>query len=629
MPRRNSTQETLPLVAAIDIGTTLARCLLFNEYGEEVAKHQIEYLTLASEAPAESSNTDQFRRRLSLMRHNQPIFSAEGVAISISDDLMVENNLASVGPTLRFPQPGWVECMPVHILANALQCLTACLFTLRKVNRDPDRKLKYKVRAIGIANMRETTIVWLRKTGQPLSNGITWTDTRTAEIVQHLERMTDDDRKQELREKTGLPLLTYFSAAKLRWLLDNDDIIREEYEKGDGNLMFGTVDTWLIYHMTRERAFVLDVTNALRTYFMDLETQDYDEELLDFWGIDPDRIRLPKIVSLSELYGTFAAPNLSKLGFHDKMTPEALEMLKLVNGVPLLGCLGDQLASLVGQLALQRGDAKCTYGTGCFLLYNNGTKKLISEHGCLTTLGYWFPSLDGEEGKPHFALEGLIAVAGSIIQWLRDNLRLIELAHDIGPLVLQVANSGGVVFIPAFLGLYAPYWDRGARGTIFGMTQYTLALHIARAALEGVCYQVRAILGAMANDLGAPKDFLDCLPEPDSKPVLQTLRVDGGMSKADEVLQIQADILGKNVDVARAPIAECTALGAAIAAGMAAKDPTQRVWRNFEDLKEKVKGDRDQKPFSANQEDADRKKNLRRWEKAVERAKDWLEDDME
>ena len=629
MPRRNSVQDTQPLVAAIDIGTTLARCILFNQYGEEMAKHQIEYLTSASEAPAESLNTDQFRRRLSLMRHNQPIFSAEGVAISINDDVMVENNSASVGPTLRFPQPGWVECMPVHILANALQCLTACMITLKRINRDPNLKTKYKVRAIGIANMRETTIVWLRRTGKPLSNGITWTDTRTAEIVQHLERMTDEEQKEELRAKTGLPLLTYFSAAKLRWLIDNDDDIREEYEKGDGNLMFGTVDTWLIYHMTRERAFVLDVTNALRTYFMDLETMDYDEELLDFWGIDPERIRLPKIVSLSELYGTFSVPNLVSLGFHNKITNEALEMLKTLAGTPLCGCLGDQSASLVGQLALKRGDAKCTYGTGCFLLFNNGTEKIISKHGTLTTFGYWFPHLEGESGKPHYALEGLIAVAGLIIQWLRDNLKLIENAHDIGPLVSQVHNSGGVVFIPAFSGLYAPYWDRGARGTIFGMTQYTTSGHIARAAIEGVCYQVRAILEAMALDALNKQNALDPTLNPDEDDKFVLLRVDGGMSKADEVLQIQSDILGPMINVGRAPIAECTALGAAIAAGMAAKDPEQRVWKDFKDLKEKIRGEKNQREFACEIELSERIKNLKRWEKAVSRAQDWLDPEIE
>lgn len=609
------------MVAAIDIGTTLARCIFFNLGGVELAKHQIEYSTLASEAPAESSNTDQFRRRSSLMRHNQPIFSAEGVAISITDDVMVENNAGSVGPTLRFPQPGWVECMPVHILANALQCLTACLITLRKLNRDPDLKIKYKVRSIGIANMRETTVVWHRKTGKPLCNGITWTDVRTAEIVQHLERMTDEEDKVRLREKTGLPLLTYFSAPKLRWLLDNDDTIREEYENGTGNLMFGTIDTWLIYHMTRERSYVLDVTNALRTYFMDLETRDYDDELLDFWGVDPDRIHLPKIVSLSEFYGLFAVPNLANLGFHDKMTPEALDMLKTISGIPISGCLGDQSASLVGQLALEPGEAKCTYGTGCFLLYNNGPEKIISTNGTLTTIGYWFPSLEGKLGEPHYCLEGLIAVAGLIIQWLRDNLKLIESAHDIGPLVSQVQNSGGVVFIPAFSGLYAPYWDRGARGTIFGMTQYTTASHIARAALEGVCYQVRAILKAMASDAKANATKI-C-----ENPKVTELRVDGGMSKSDEVLQIQADILGKKMKVGRAAIAECTALGAAIAAGMAHKDPEQRVWKDFDDLREKLKGHFNNSLFSSEMGDEEREKDLKRWEKAITRARNWLDDD--
>ncbi|EGV60937.1 Glycerol kinase [Yamadazyma tenuis] len=631
MPRRNSNAPFHPLVGTIDIGTTSARAILFNANGEEIAKHQIEYSTSASEAPDESQNTDQFRRRSSLMRHNQPIFTAEGVAISINDDIEIENNQASVGPTLRFPQPGWVECMPVHILANAVQCLIACLITLRKINQNPNLKTKYKVKCIGIANMRETTIVWSRKTGKPLSNGIVWTDTRTSEIVQHLERMTDDERKHELKEKTGLPLSTYFSAAKLRWLIDNDEIIKEEYEKGDGNLMFGTVDTWLIYHLTKERNFVTDISNASRTYFMDIESGDYDDELLDFWGIDPEKIRLPKIVSSSEHYGSFASPNFSHLGFHNKITPEAYEILRTINGVPICGCLGDQSASLVGQLAFESGSAKCTYGTGCFLLYNTGTKKLISQHGTLTTIGYWFPGLKGDDSKPHFALEGSIAVAGSIIQWLRDNLKLIENAKDIGPLASQVPNSGGVVFIPAFSGLYAPYWNGGARGTIFGMTQYTSSSHIARAALEGVCFQVRAILRAMASDAGASEDFLEkALSSQNEDKPLSSLAVDGGMSKADEVLQIQADILGPCVTVKRAAISECTALGAAIAAGLSFEDESERVWKDLDDVREKIgNGSGENNLFKAKLPDEDRRKFWKRWEKAVSRAKDWLDDDKE
>lgn len=629
MPRRQSNAPSQPLVATIDIGTTSARAILFSQQGIEVAKHQIEYSTTASEAPAESENKEQFRRRSSLMRHNQPIFTAEGIAISITDDIEIENNAASVGPTLRFPQPGWVECMPVHILANAVQCLVACLITLRKINQNPELKIKYKVKAIGIANMRETTIVWSRKTGKPLSNGITWTDTRTAEIVLHLEKTIDEERKEELKQKTGLPLSTYFSAAKLRWLLDNDDTIREEYEKGDGNLMFGTVDTWLIYHLTKERSFVSDVTNASRTYFMDLDTSDYDDDLLDFWGIDPTRIALPKIVSSSEFYGSFAAPNLSNLGFHNKITPEAYEILKTITGAPICGCLGDQSASLVGQLAFKPGSAKCTYGTGCFLLYNTGNRKLISEHGTLTTIGFWFPNLKGEDANPHYALEGSIAVAGSIIQWLRDNLKLIEHAKDVGPLASQVDNAGGVVFIPAFSGLYAPYWDGGARGSIFGMTQYTSSSHIARAALEGVCYQVRAILRAMANDAGASEDFLEeALNKQNEKKPLSALSVDGGMSKADEVLQIQADILGPCVTVKRATISECTALGAAIAAGLSFKDEEERIWKDFDDIYEKINGNDDEKNnFKAKLPDADRRRNWKRWEKAVDKAKGWLDED--
>lgn len=626
MPRRSSTAPLIPVVALIDIGTTSARCILFSKDGTEIAKHQIEYSTSASEAPAESSNTDQFRRRSSLARQNEPIFTAEGIAISILDHVEIENNSASVGPTLRFPQPGWVECMPVHILANAVQCLVACLFSLRKINQNPEIKIKYKVKAIGIANMRETTIVWHKKTGRPLSNGITWTDIRTAELVQHLEHMTDQDTKDRMREKTGLPLSTYFSAAKLRWLLDNDDTIREEYEKGE-NLMFGTVDTWLIYHLTKERAFVTDVTNALRTLFMDLDSRQYDEELLEFWGIDPDKIMFPKICLSSEFYGLFAAPNLSNLGFHNRITREAYDILRTISNVPICGCLGDQSASLVGQLAMKPGAAKCTYGTGAFLLYNTGHRKLISKNGNLTTFGFWFPTLEKEDGVPHFALEGSVAVAGSITQWLRDNLKLIAEAKDVGPLASQVTNSGGVLFIPAFSGLYAPYWDRGARGTIFGMTQYTSSSHIARAALEGVCFQVRGILKAMSEDAGGSSDFMEELHLENSK-LLNTLAVDGGMSKADEILEIQADILGPCVTVKRAPVAECTALGAAIAAGLSFVDEDERVWRDLDDVIKTVSGqDNPNNEFHAKMPDEERRRNWRRWERGVERARNWIDDE--
>lgn len=626
MPRRTSVSPSLPVVAAIDVGTTSTRCIFFGRDGGKLANHQIEYSTSASEAGEESKNTEQFRRKSSLARHGQPVFSAKGIAILIGDDVEIENNSASLGPTLRFPRPGWVECMPIHILANAVQCLVACLITLQKLNQNPDLKIKYRVKCIGIANMRETTIVWSKKTGRPLSNGITWTDTRTAEIVQHLERMTDEETKQRMRNKTGLPLSTYFSAAKLRWLLDNDDRIRDEYERGQ-DLMFGTVDTWLIYHLTKERTFVTDVTNASRTLLMDLETREYDDELLEYWGIDPTKIAMPKIVSSSEFYGSFSAPNLSYLGFHNKITEQAYEILKTIYDIPICGCLGDQSASLVGQMALKPGSAKCTYGTGCFLLYNTGRRKLISQNGILTTLGFWFPSLEGDDGEPHYALEGSIAVAGSIVQWLRDNLNLIENTGDIGPLASHVDDSGGVLFIPALSGLYAPYWDRGATGTIFGMTQYTSSSHIARAALEGVCFQVRAILKAMAEDAGESCDFLEEASQ-DLTKLLSALVVDGGMSNADEILRIQADILGPCITVKRAAVVECTALGAAVAAGLGLKDENERIWKSLDEVTDAIKGnDTSDNIFKATLPDSERRKIWRRWERGVERAKGWLDEE--
>ncbi|EGW34203.1 uncharacterized protein SPAPADRAFT_133887 [Spathaspora passalidarum NRRL Y-27907] len=626
MPRRNSQSPSIPVIAAIDIGTTSARAILFTREGQELAKHQIEYSTTASEGG--DGSEEQFRRRSSLLKQNDPIFSAEGIAISITDHVEIENNLSSLGPTLKFPQPGWVDCMPVHILANAVQCLVACLISLAKVNENPELSIKYKVKAIGVTNMRETMMVWSRKTGKPLSPGIVWTDTRTADIIHHLEKMTDDETKRRLREKTGLPLSTYFSAGKLRWLLDNDSAVREEYEKGEGNIMFGTVDTWLIYHLTKEKSFVTDISNASRTYFMDLETQDYDDELLEFWGIDPNLIKLPKIVSSSEIYGSFNAPDLSKLGFHNKITQEAYDIMKTIRDVPICGCLGDQSSSLVGQLAFEPGSAKCTYGTGSFLLYNTGTRKLISKEGALTTFSYWFPNLKGDHGKPHYALEGSIAVAGSVVQWLRDNLKMIERATDIGPLASQAEDSGGVSFVPAFSGLFAPYWDRGARGSIFGITQYTTAAHIAHAALEGVCFQVRAILKAMATDAGGSEDFLEeaLMSQKEDQP-LSTLTTDGGMSKADEVLQIQADVLGPCVTVKRASHSECTALGAAIAAGLAFEDEEKRIWKDLDDVVASIGGESDPKNiFHAKLSDTERRKNFRRWNKAIERCKGWLDD---
>lgn len=597
------------LIASIDIGTTSSRAILFNRKGQEVAKHQIEYSTTANTTADGETK----------------IFSAEGITISANEDLEIEDDHDSRGPTLRFPNPGWVEVKPAHVLANGVQCLAACIITLEKINAERESKGEkpLKVTAIGIANMRETTIVWDKKTGRSLNYGIVWNDTRTADIVHKKKASVSAETLEKLRQKCGVPLSTYFSASKLRWLIDNDEEVKALYEKGE--LMFGTIDTWLIYHMTKEHAHVSDVTNASRTMFMDIQTFQYDDELLALWDIDSKKVTLPKIVSSAEHYGTFSVPEIDSLGFAGALSSTAIEKLNTLKGVPISGCLGDQSASLVGQLALKQGAAKCTYGTGCFLLYNTGKKTLVSTQGALTTVGFWFPALGESENYAHYALEGSIAVAGSVVQWLRDNLKLINAASDIGPLANQVPNSGGVVFVPAFSGLFAPYWDSEARGTILGLTQYTTASHIARAALEGVCYQARAILKAMASDAGADGDFLEQAEGTYEKAPLSLLAVDGGMSKSDEVMQIQADILGPCVTVRRSPNAEATALGAAIAAGLAEKDASKRLWDDLDDVVASIGGE-SQGDFKSKSIDTERRAHWTLWERAVERAKGWIQE---
>ncbi|ODQ80609.1 hypothetical protein BABINDRAFT_160866 [Babjeviella inositovora NRRL Y-12698] len=599
----------IPLAASIDIGTTSTRAILFARDGSEIAKHQIEYTTSASVEKAASSTQKE--------SSPTPVFSAEGVAITAADNLVFED---SKKPSLLFPNPGWVECVPSSILADATQCLGVCMGSLEALNKDAAKP--YKVTAIGITNMRETTVVWSKKTGKAYHNGIVWNDTRTSAIVQKKIAETPKDVQEKLRRISGVPISTYFSASKLRWFIDNCDNVKAAYDRADGDLCFGTIDTWLIFQLTKERSHVSDVTNASRTMFMNLDTFNYDKELLDLWDINPKNIVLPKIVSSSEYYGAFKTPNLAAIGHHSDLPKASSTWLDALTDIPICGCLGDQSASLVGQLTLKAGAAKCTYGTGAFLLYNTGPRKLISEHGPVTTLGFWFPELESkEDSQPHYALEGSIAVAGSVVQWLRDNLKMIEKAQDVGPLASQVDNTGGAVFVPAFSGLFAPYWDSEARGTILGLTQYTNACHIARAALEGVCYQTRAILKAMGNDAGANGDFMEDLQSTVSP--LSVLAVDGGMSKSDEVMQIQADILGPCVTVKRSPNAECTALGAAIAAGLY----KHTVWSSLEDVTSSIVGDGSNNEFKAQLADDKRRAGWTLWEKAVERSRGWLTQD--
>lgn len=498
--------EYEPLICTVDVGTTSTRAILLTKDGQEIAKHQIEYSTSAQEGSRRNSPT---------------IFSGEGVALNINDNNLVIEDVPN-SPTLLFPNPGWVECNPVHILNNVIQCIAECAVELEISNsevmldeEEADHPM-YAIAAVGIANMRETTIVWSKKTGVPLYNGIVWNDTRTTGLMTHIKKTTPQSVLDDIREKSGCPLSTYFSSLKWVWLYQNVPAIRKSYERGDKDLMFGTVDTWLIYNLTKEHSFMTDMSNASRTAFMNLETHKYDSKLLKFWNVDPKKINLPEIVPSSHFFGTFCLPDVTKIDHQLRSLSSDKEdaIKRLFVDVPITGCLGDQSASLVGQTAFQKGDAKCTYGTGAFLLYNLGVKKLISSHGLVTTVGYWFDELDesvdgGNCNKPHYCLEGSIAVAGSVVQWLRDNLKLIDKAADIGPLAAAASNSAGVVFVPAFSGLFAPYWDASTRGTIFGLTQYSTAAHIARAAIEGICFQVRAILKAMLNDCGESGDFLD------------------------------------------------------------------------------------------------------------------------
>lgn len=627
-------------MAAIDVGTTSSRVILFNKLGQEVSKHQIEYSTSASK---EKYSASGMRRPSQVGSHNDPIFSADGVALKGDAFTEIEEMTdMNHGPTLKFPQPGWVECDPVNILTNVVQCFGQALVLMEQINvtRRENKLAPYKVSAVGITNMRETTIVWSAKTGLPVADfGIVWNDTRTADIVSQMKNSVSAEKQEEYRDITGLPFSTYFSCSKLRWFLDNVPQVKVAYENKD--LMFGTVDTWLIYHLTHNHAFVSDVSNASRTGFMNLSTLDYEEELLDFWGVDKTKCHLPKIVSSSEYYGDFHVPKFLQGKVTSKMWQLMTAYFEEGNKIPIQGCLGDQSSSLVGQLAYKTGAAKCTYGTGCFLLYNTGTKKLISHHGALTTLGFWFPNLQGEFSEPHFALEGSVAVAGAVVQWLRDNLRLINKAEDVGPMACRVKDSGGVVFVPAFSGLFAPYWDPEARATIMGMSQYTTANHIARAAVEGVCFQARAILKALASDAFGQgeedKDFLEDITEEGTyeKSPLSTLAVDGGMSRSDEVMQIQADILGPCVKVRRSPTPEATALGAAIAANMAYADEKDRpLWKNLQDAKKWVfyqgteKGDTSVESGLAvfkNKTDTDeRRTHWKLWEVAIERSKGWI-----
>ncbi|KAI8141018.1 hypothetical protein BJV82DRAFT_519090, partial [Fennellomyces sp. T-0311] len=431
------------------------------------------------------------------------------------------------------------------------------------------------IQSIGITNQRETVLVWDRMTGQPIYPAIIWSDGRTSETVQKLAQSSDKG-VLALQHVCGLPLTTYFSAVKLRWLLDHVPEVAEA--KDQNRLQFGTLDTWLIYNLTGGvdgGVVVTDVTNASRTMLMDIHTLQWSQEALEFFGVET--LPMPKLVSSSQIYGTIADGALA--------------------GVPIAGCLGDQQAALVGQKCFNKGDAKNTYGTGCFMLFNTGDKPVVSQHGLLSTVAYQL----GPDATPAYALEGSVAVAGSSISWLRDNLKLINSVDQLNELAAQVEDTAGVYFVTAFAGLFAPYWRDDARGTICGLTQFTTLHHIARATLEAVCYQSRAILDAMDKE---------------SNTSLRSLKVDGGISNSDLCMQIQSDILGIQVD--RPAMRESTALGAAIAAGLAVN-----VWESIDHLEQVNNHGRS--TFEPKIDSEKREHMYHGWEEAVKRSFGWTQ----
>ncbi|XP_049622705.1 glycerol kinase isoform X2 [Suncus etruscus] len=421
----------------------------------------------------------------------------------------------------EFPKEGWVEQDPKEILQSVYECIEKTCEKLGQLNIDISN-----IKAIGVSNQRETTVVWDKVTGEPLYNAVVWLDLRTQSTVESLSKRIPGNNNF-VKSKTGLPLSTYFSAVKLRWLLDNVETIQKAVQ--EDRALFGTIDSWLIWCLTggvKGGVHCTDVTNASRTMLFNIHSLEWDKELCEFFGV-PLKI-LPNVRSSSEIYG------LMKAG--------ALE------GVPISGCLGDQSAALVGQMCFQDGQAKNTYGTGCFLLCNTGRKCIFSEHGLLTTVAYKL----GRDKPVYYALEGSVAIAGAVIRWLRDNLGIINTSEEIEKLAKEVGTSYGCYFVPAFSGLYAPYWEPSARGIICGLTQFTNKCHVAFAALEAVCFQTREILDAMNRDCGIP---------------LSHLQVDGGMTNNKILMQLQADIL--YIPVVKPSMPETTALGAAMAAGAA------------------------------------------------------------
>ncbi len=464
------------------------------------------------------------------------------------------------------PKAGWVEHNAIEIWENIREVVGIALADAQ-VNKD-------SLAAVGVTNQRETTLVWDKNTGKPVYNAIVWQDTRTAKIVEELGGGDQDKYK----ERVGLPLATYFCGPKVKWILDNVDGAREQADAG--NLIMGTMDTWVIWNLTGGvdgGVHVTDVTNASRTMLMDLKTLSWDADIAADMGIPMSM--LPENRSSPEVYG--------------RGRPAGL-----LYDVPIAGDLGDQQAATFGQAAFEVGMAKNTYGTGCFMLMNTGEEIVPSKNGLLTTVCYKIG-----DNKPIYALEGSIAVTGSLVQWLRDNLRMFDSAPEVEQLATQVEDNGGVYVVPAFSGLFAPYWKSDARGAIVGLTRYVNRNHIARAVLEATAFQTREVLDAMEADSGV---------------TLSELKVDGGMTMNDTLMQFQADQLG--VDVVRPVVAETTALGAAYAAGIAVG-----YWNGEQDVIDNWAED---KRWTPNMDQDERERLYRQWKKAVTRTFDWVDDDV-
>ena len=466
-----------------------------------------------------------------------------------------------------FPRAGWVEHDPVEIYQRVSETIQGALSKANLTAKD--------LSAVGITNQRETTVVWNPMTGEPLYNAIVWQDTRTDRIMHNLEQ---DGRGETIRRKAGLPPATYFSGGKIQWILENVDGARSAVERGEA--IFGNIDTWLIWNLTggvKGGVHITDVTNASRTMLFNLETLDWDDELLRLFGIP--RLMLPAVRPSSDA---------RSYGMTHRYGP--------FNGeVPLSADLGDQQAAAVGQVCFTSGEAKNTYGTGNFMLLNTGMNIVPSRAGLLTTLGYQFGG-----AAPVYSLEGSVAVTGSAVQWLRDQLGIIKEAADIEALACSVKDNGGIYFVPAFSGLYAPYWRADARGCIVGLTRFNDKGHLARATLEAIAYQTRDVLDAMVRDSGVR---------------LAVLKVDGGATVNDTLMQLQADILG--VPVVRPVVAETTALGAAYAAGLAVG-----FWDDIQEMRHNWQADKQWEPrWSADQREA----GYIGWQKAIERTLNWTD----